>query len=84
MMADTHVHAFHVQELTELHRLAGALWTKLLSGDNTPHLRERINSLEAAQSTLLWEAPELIAACSSAAERRRVASRRVMAAAGAW
>lgn len=50
-------------ELQELQRMADALWTRILGGEDTPRLRERVSRLEALQATLIFEAPELFAAC---------------------
>lgn len=52
-------------ELQELQRIADALWTRILGGEDTPRLRERVSRLEALQAALIWEAPEMFAACGN-------------------
>ncbi|MFI6661967.1 hypothetical protein ACIBL8_41385 [Streptomyces sp. NPDC050523] len=50
-------------ELQDLQRTADALWARILGGDDTPRLRERVTRLEDLQAALIWEAPEMFAAC---------------------
>ncbi|MFJ9728303.1 hypothetical protein ACIRP3_36730 [Streptomyces sp. NPDC101209] len=50
-------------ELQDLQRTADALWTRILGGEDSPRLRERVTRLEALQAALIFEAPELFAAC---------------------
>ncbi|MGW5233953.1 hypothetical protein ACWEQU_17050 [Streptomyces nodosus] len=54
-----------LQELEALQRMARILWDQILGGNDTPRLRERVMRLEAAQSALLFAAPEMFAACGS-------------------
>ncbi|CDR07362.1 hypothetical protein [Streptomyces iranensis] len=55
----------HLQELAALQRQTSLLWAQILGGQDTPRLRERVMRLEAAQAALLWEAPQMLAACGS-------------------
>ncbi|MFD7499934.1 hypothetical protein [Streptomyces sp. NPDC059850] len=55
----------HLQELAVLQRQANLLWAQILGGQDTPRLRERVMRLEAVQAALLWEAPQMLAACGS-------------------
>ncbi|WP_262700559.1 MULTISPECIES: hypothetical protein [Streptomyces] len=55
----------HLQELAALQRQANILWAEILGGQDTPRLRERVMRLEMIQAALLWEAPQMVAACGS-------------------
>ncbi|MBO3674870.1 hypothetical protein [Streptomyces sp. NEAU-YJ-81] len=55
----------HLQELAALQRQASLLWSQILGGQDTPLLRERVMRLETIQAALLWEAPQMLAACGS-------------------
>lgn len=55
----------HLQDLAALQRQAAVLWTEILNGNDTPRLRERVARLEDLQAAILWESPQMMAACGS-------------------
>ncbi|MGW7618190.1 hypothetical protein ACWGLG_20570 [Streptomyces antimycoticus] len=63
----------HLQELAALQRQANILWAQILGGQDTPRLRERVMRLETIQAALLWEAPQMLAACGSCGRAPEVA-----------